>query len=240
MRSMLMALLCCLVDTGLNMAQAAYPVQPITLVVPFGAGSDPDQFARIFIQSVQRLPGTPPMVVKNQVGGSGTLASLAVQQSAPDGYTLLAARAGTHAVAPALDPQTPYQFDQFTVLAILNLGPLICAVRTDSPHTSIRDLLNTLRQHPGTLKYSTPGAGTLPNFTTQYLMSLSGIPTSAAAPLHFIGGVEAADAVLRGKADFTCIAASVVGTQIAQGQLRGLFTTAPGRLAALPQIPNAR
>ena len=71
-------------------------------------------------------------------------------------------------------------------------------------------------------------------------MSIAGIPINAVSALHFEGGREAVAAVAEGKAHFTCAVASTVGPLIRNGKLRGLFTTASGRMESFPQIPNAR
>lgn len=221
-------------------AQAPYPSHPVTLVIPFAAGGDADQFGRALAHSVQMLPDAPTLILENRPGRSGTLASMAVRQANADGYTLLMGRVGTHAIQPALDAATPYRVQQFTTLAILELDPLICGVRADAPYASARDLLGAIRQQPGTFKYSTSGPGTILNFAAQYLMAIAGLPGTAATALHFEGGLEAVAALADGRVDFSCGAASSMGAFLTSGQLRGLFTTAAGRMEKFPQIPTAR
>ncbi len=232
-------LLLAILLAGAAGAHAQYPQRPITLVTPFAAGGDVDQFAQALARSVGRMALPQHLTVDNQPGKSGTLASMAVRQAAPDGYTLLLGRVGTHAIQPALDATTPYAVADFTVLAVLEIDPLVCAVKADSPFHSARDLLLAIRSHPGELRHSTSGSGTILNFAAQYLMSISGIPISAASALHFDGGREAVAAVTDGQAHFTCAVASTVGPHISNGKLRGLFTTASGRMESFPEIPNA-
>lgn len=224
---------------GATGALAQYPQRSITLVTPFAAGGDADQFAQALARSLGRMAIPQKLTVDNQPGKSGTLASMAVRQAAPDGYTLLLGRVGPHAIQPAVDATTPYTARDFTVLAVLEIDPLVCAVRADAPFHSARDLLVAIRSRPGELRYSTSGSGTILNFAAQYLMSIAGIPVHAASALHFDGGREAVAAVTDGKAHFTCAVASTVGPHISNGKLRGLFTTASGRMESFPQIPNA-
>lgn len=240
MRTRSYFLLLAILLAGAAEAQAGYPERPITLVTPFAAGGDADQFAQAFARSMGRMAIPQKLNVDNQPGKSGTLASLAVRQAAPDGYTLLLGRVGSHAIQPALDPSTPYAAHDFTVLAVLEINPLICAVKADSPFASARALLSAIRKQPGEIRYSTSGSGTILSFAAQYLLSISGIPINAASALHFDGGREAVAAVAEGKAHFTCAIASSVGPLIRDGKLRGLFTTASGRMESFPQIPNAR
>ena len=225
---------------GMAGAQNSYPNRPVTLVVPFAAGGDSDLFARALVQSVQQLPSAPTLVLEHRVGKSGTVASAAVRLAPADGYTLLLARVATHAIQPAMDPSTPYKPDEFTVLAILELDPLICAVPSASPYRSARELIAAIRSAPGKLRYSTAGAGTILTFAPQYLLSMSGVAPAAAHALHFESGLQAARALAEGKADFSCAPAASVAPFIQGGQVVGLFTTAASRMATLPQLPTAR
>lgn len=240
MRRRLYFLLLAMLLAGATGAHAQYPERPITLVTPFAAGGDADQFAQALARSVGRTATAQKLTVDNRPGKSGTLASMAVRQADADGYTLLLGRVGSHAIQPAVDAATPYTARDFTILAVLEIDPLVCAVKADSPFQSARDLLLTIRQRPGELRYSTSGSGTILNFAAQQLMSIAGIPLHAANAVHFDGGREAVAAVVDGQAHFTCAISSTVGPLISSGKLRGLFTTASGRMENFPQIPDAR
>ena len=87
---------------GLPAAAVAdnFPDRPIKLIVPFGPGGPPDVAARIIGAYLSEHLGT--VVVENHVGAGGTLAARAVAGSPPDGYTLLAATAGSLAISPQL------------------------------------------------------------------------------------------------------------------------------------------
>ena len=49
-----------------------------------------------------------PVVVENRAGATGAIGSLAVARSAPDGYTILMAVISSHAVAPAMKKEPPF------------------------------------------------------------------------------------------------------------------------------------
>ena len=73
-----------------------FPDHPIKLIVPFGPGGPPDVSARLIGSWLSDHLG--PVVVENHVGAGGGLAARAVASSPPDGYTLLAATAGSLAI----------------------------------------------------------------------------------------------------------------------------------------------
>src|SRR5690625_4259865 len=101
-------------------AQSDYPNRAIELTSPFSPGGDADTSARTLSRGLDGiLP--EPIVVQNRSGASGMVGSLHVLNSKPDGYNLLLARVGPHAILPALLKNKQYEWDDFTVLGILDI-----------------------------------------------------------------------------------------------------------------------
>jgi tripartite-type tricarboxylate transporter receptor subunit TctC len=217
-----------------------YPSKPISLVIPFGAGGDSDLSGRLLAQFAAKYLGNASFVPLNRVGASGSIGTMVVRGAAPDGYTLLVARIATHAIYPALDSKVPYQWNEFTMLSLLELNPYICAVRADSPVKSVQDLYASIRKDPGKLNFSTAGAGTSQNMAAQYLLSLAGIKPDAAVGIHYKSGAEVTTALLGGQVQFACNNATTMVSQIRAGALRGLFVTTRERLAEVPDVQTAR
>ena len=211
----------------------------VRLYVPFGAGGEADASARNFLKSAARFSGGQAFEAIYLTAESGGAASRAVRAAPPDGHTLLLARVGSVAILPALAPHTAVPSSDFTVLAVLDQAPLVCAVRSGSAITSMRELLAAIAAAPGRLRYSTAGAGTLQNLAVRYLFALSGLAGDAAKPVHFSQGSQATQALLDGEVDFSCNNARSIVPLVQSGALRGLMTTAQGRLKALPRLQNA-
>src|SRR5262245_56430671 len=82
-------------------AQDAYPSRPIALILPYAAGGGTDAVARVFAGTLEEsLGGT--IVVENRPGAGGNLATDAVANARPDGYTLLIGNQGPMVVNPHL------------------------------------------------------------------------------------------------------------------------------------------
>jgi putative tricarboxylic transport membrane protein len=230
-----------LVSLGIcgNVSAQSYPSKPITFVIPFAAGGDSDLSGRNVAQHAQKYLNNQPIISINRVGASGTIAAAAVRAAPADGYTLLVARIATHAIMPALESKLSYQWNEFTMLSLIELNPFICFVKGDAPWKNAAELMASTRAYPGKLNFSTSGVGTSQNMSVQYLMTLAGLTKDHAVGIHYKSGGEVTTAVLGGQVHFACNNAPTVIPQIKAGALKGMFVM-PARLAEIPNVPSAR
>ena len=216
-----------------------YPNKPITLIAPYAAGGDSDASGRNLSAVAQKYLGQP-VIVQNVVGASGTIGSQRVRTAPPDGYTLLVARGGSQAINPALDSSTPYKWNDFTFLSLLDFNPVACVVKGDSPYKTMKDLLAALKNEPGKLNYATAGPGTTQHLAVEILLKTAGLPSNSAVMIGYKGGGEATQAILTGTVQFLCNNLPTLGGQLKAGTMRGLMTTTTERLKEYPDIPTAR
>jgi tripartite-type tricarboxylate transporter receptor subunit TctC len=230
-----------LLGVALSQSAAAqdYPNKIITLIAPFAAGGDSDASGRN-LAAVMPKYFSQPVIVQNIVGASGIIGSQRVRNSAADGYTLLIARGGSQAINPALDSKTPYKWNDFTMLSLLEFNPVACVVKSDSPYKTMKDLLAALKAQPGKLNYATAGPGTTQHLAVEVLLRSAGLPSTAAEQIGYKGGGEATQAILTGTVQFLCNNLPTLGGQLKGGTMRGLLTTTTERLKDYPDIPTAR
>ena len=79
----------------------------LSLVVPFAAGGPSDVAGRILAQGLTETLGQT-VVVENPVGGGGTVGSLRVSRSTPDGSQFVLGNNGTHSWSQSLYKNPPY------------------------------------------------------------------------------------------------------------------------------------
>src|SRR3954469_22803427 len=91
----------CLALAASSASAQQYPSRPITIVVPFAAGSGTDLISRLIGQQLS-LALNQSVVIENKPGASGVIAATYVARAAPDGYTLLMATSSTHSANPSL------------------------------------------------------------------------------------------------------------------------------------------
>ena len=161
---------------GLCVAQAhadAYPTAPISLVVPFAAGSGTDGVARTVAQKLsERLK--QPVVVDNKAGASAQIGAQWVAAAKPDGYTLFMTTNTSHSANPSLFKNLRYDpIKDFTPIARVGELPFALAVHPGVPAKTLKELIDYARANPGKLSYATPNSTSL--VTTETIKRITGI-----------------------------------------------------------------
>ena len=128
-------------------AQAPAADAPVTLVVPFSVGGDADLAARSLAVVAQRTLAQT-IVVVNRAGANGAIGTAAVRAAKPDGTTMLLGRVGSQVVLPAIQPSVGYKWNELTFIGLLELNPVVCVTRSESPIKSMKDLVDALRARP--------------------------------------------------------------------------------------------
>jgi tripartite-type tricarboxylate transporter receptor subunit TctC len=203
---------------------AEYPERPINMVIPYGAGGATDISARTIAEPLGEAVGEA-LVMANITGAGGATGSVAVQNAAPDGYTMLFARVGSHSVNPAMKATLPYTLDDFRFVTVYEINPVACAVSANSDIMSMEDLVAKVAE--GGVTYSSSGVGSLLHIAAVMVLSEFGVenPLQQATHIPQKGGGAAATAVLNGTATFLCTNSSAVAGFVANEQLRPLMVT---------------
>ena len=177
-----------------------YPVRPITLVVPWGAGGGTDATARIIGSLLEKDLGQPVNVV-NRTGGSGVVGHAAIASAQPDGYTI-----GLATVEIGMmhwQGLTDLTSASYTPIGLVNADPAGVQVRADSPYKTVNELLAAIKANPGKFKASGTGQGGIWHLAIAGLLrdqkidpaALPWVPSNGAAPGlqdMMAGGIEVA------------------------------------------------
>src|SRR5258708_37615956 len=97
------ALLCA---ASIAVAQT-YPSHVVKIVVPYPAGSGPDNIGRIVALKLQEALGQT-FIVENRPGALANVGTAEVARAAPDGYTFLLTTNTPHGANTALFKKLPY------------------------------------------------------------------------------------------------------------------------------------
>ena len=143
------------------MAQSGnWPNRPIKWIVSQPAGAGPDILARYIADQLARSWGSA-VVVENRPGGQNVIGTQAAARSAPDGYTIVVADTGTHAIAPQLyGSRLQYDvFRDFTPISLAASFPTVLLVHPSVPARTPQEFVALVKSQPGKLTYSSAGTG---------------------------------------------------------------------------------
>src|SRR5258708_6736589 len=155
-------------------AQAPYPSRTVTIVVPFTPATGADLIARMLQPRLAERLGQP-VVVENRVGASGAIGTEMVARSPPDGYTLLFT-ATSHGTLPAMKRSLPYDaVKSFTPVALAATSALSFVGGPQAPAANMAQFIALAKKSPGTLYYSSPGAGSIQHLTMELVKLETGI-----------------------------------------------------------------
>ncbi|MEP7183894.1 MAG: tripartite tricarboxylate transporter substrate binding protein [Betaproteobacteria bacterium] len=212
----------------------AWPARPVRLVVPFAPGGATDIIGRLVAQRLSERLGQP-VVVDNKPGAGTTIGSAAVAKAAPDGYTLLLAPT-PFVISQAMYADLPYDGRKdFAPVALLALSPFILVTHPAVPAKSVAELVALAKAKPGTLTFCTAGNGTVPHLAGEMFKLRAGIDI---VHVPYKGGGPAIIDLLSGQVAMMFATPIEVDQHVQAGKLRVLATTAPRRLAAMPDVPT--
>jgi tripartite-type tricarboxylate transporter receptor subunit TctC len=223
-----------LASAGTALAQSAFPDRPVHIYVPYPAGGGVDILTRTLGDVVSRQWGQA-VVVENRPGAGGVVASQALAQSPPDGYTLIMVASG-HATNALLYPKLSYDtFQNFTPISLLASSPNILLVRADSPFKTLSDVIAQAKAKPGSLAFAHSGTGTSTHLAGELLMNLAKIDLQ---PIPYKGGAPAINDLLGGQIPLSFNNGPESVGQLQAGTVRALAVTTAKRLPSLPDVPS--
>src|SRR5687767_9907186 len=142
---------------GTALAQAAFPSQPIRIIIPFSPGGTNDILARLLGPKLTERLGQQ-VIVDNRPGGNTVIASNELLKSAPDGHTL-SLPGNSHVLVPHLT-KTPLPFDSvndFAQVATLARAGLMLVVHPGLRAKDLKEFIALAKSKPGALNSAAPG-----------------------------------------------------------------------------------
>ncbi|SDX66809.1 Tripartite-type tricarboxylate transporter, receptor component TctC [Albimonas donghaensis] len=216
-------------------AAAQFPDRPITWVVPYTPGGITDTGSRIIAEVLGKELGQT-VVVENRPGAGGMVGTEYVARAEPDGYTILYGTQGTMAANVSL--RKALKYDPLTDFApVHGMGASVNTVVTyaDAPYSTIQELVDYGKAHPGELNFGSAGVGTSTHLSMELFKTIAGIEG-----LHvpYKGSAPAMNDLLAGRVDVLFdYPVSSLGHAEA-GTLKVLAVNSPERIAILPDAPT--
>ena len=212
-----------------------YPIRPIKIIVPFGAGGPADVTARLLGNVLQETFGQP-FVVENRTGAGGVIGTLEAAKSPPDGYTLLM-MSNTQTANESLAPERKYELMRDLVpIAPVNYSDLVIVVHPQVPAKTLQEFTALAKSQPGKLNYASSGQGTPYHMAGELFKTMAGIDL---VHVPYRNSGEARSGVIGGQVQMMIDAVPAMAPNINENQVRALATTGKTRSTVLLNIPTA-
>jgi tripartite-type tricarboxylate transporter receptor subunit TctC len=218
------------------LAQPRWPVRPIQLVVPWGAGGGTDATARIVGSLLERDLGQPVNVV-NRTGGSGVVGHQAIAGAQPDGYTI-----GMITVEITMmhwQGLTELRPTSYTPLALMNSDPPGVTVPHNSPHQDIKALADAIKaSRPGQFKASGTGQGGIWHLALVGWLMAMGLRGDHVRWVPSNGAAPAMQDLAAGGVDIVTCSIPEARAMIDAGRAKPLAIMAPARNPLFANVPT--
>lgn len=211
-----------------------WPVKPVRVIVPFGAGGGTDIQGRLLGQKFQQSMGQN-FLIENRSGASGLIGAEVAARSPADGYTVLFTTASL-AVNMILYSKR-IKFDPLNDLAPvswISSVPLVLVAHPSVPAKNVKDFV-ALAKKSGRMTAGHNGAGTTSHLSVEMLKLFAGVNVT---PVPYKGGGPAAVALISGETDFSFATALAAQPFIKSGKMRPLAVTTAKRSASFPDLPT--
>jgi tripartite-type tricarboxylate transporter receptor subunit TctC len=213
-----------------------YPARPVRIMVGFAPGGPADTIARIAGQRLSERLGQQ-FVVENRTGAGTNLATEAVVNAPPDGYTLLLITSANFINATLYEKLNFNFIRDIVPVGSLSGEPAVMLVHPSVPAQTVPEFIAYAKANPGKINMASGGNGA-PSHLFGELFKMSAGVNMVHVPYR--GAAPAVTAVLGGQVQVFFSPLSTAVEHIKAGKLRGLAVTTATRSEALPDVPTMR
>lgn len=212
----------------------SFPSKPVSIVVPFGAGGNPDIVARALQPKISELLGVS-VVVENKAGAGGNIGIGHVAKSRPDGYTIGLGTVNTLTMNQWIYKSMPFDAASLAPVSLLGSSPNVLMVNPSVGAKSVSDLVKLAKAKPGKLTYASPGVGTSLHYSGELFKNQAGVFITH---IPYKSGPDAFADVVSGRVDMTFENILTAGRVAQEGKLTPLAVTSLTRSPLLPNVPT--
>jgi tripartite-type tricarboxylate transporter receptor subunit TctC len=219
---------------ALAQSAADWPTRPIKLLVPFPPGGGVDNMARIVTERLAQQLGQP-ILVENQGGGGGTIASSVVARAPADGYTLIFHSVSGAVVNAVTLKNLKYDpINDFTPVTLVSRFPLVMVTNRDIPARDLKEFIALLKANPGKYSYGSSGVGTSIHLASELFKSMAGVDI---VHVPYKGTVAVIPDLIAGRVAMLIDGVPPQLPHIASKKVRALAVTTTTRTDVLPDVP---
>jgi putative tricarboxylic transport membrane protein len=189
LRGLVPALALTVAAIGPGTARAAYPEQPIKMIVAYSAGGGTDIIARVMAPYIGKYLGNnASIVVVNRGGAGGGIGFAELANAQPDGYTIGFINTPNVLTIP-IERKVNYHWSGYDLLGNVVDDPGNFSVHNDTPVKNLAELVAFAKANPGQVSYGTTGIGSDDHLAAMMFeraagVKLTHVPFKGAAEVH--------------------------------------------------------
>lgn len=215
-------------------AQDQYPSHPAQIVVPFPPGGNTDLLTRLMADQYSTA-FKQPFTVVSKPGAGANIGAAFVANSDPDGYTLLMAPPGTHAINAYLYANLPFDMEKsFAPITVVARFPNVLVVHPSLGVKSIEELIAKAKAEPGKINYATSGVGSTSHLSMSLFLSMAGIEMNH---IPYKGTSQSLQDLITGRVSLTIDNLGPILPHIKSGALLALGVSTAKPVSLLPGVP---
>lgn len=216
-----------------TLAQTDYPNRPITLVVPYTAGSTSDISARALAQKISGPLGQS-VIVENRPGANGQIGMQSVARAKPDGYTLVVGSVSSTVVPPVIQKSVPFDLmKDFAPVSVIASTTLVLVTAKDAPFSTLSEFVAAAKKAPRSMSYAN-SAG-LYRIAMEALNLQAGIDVTG---IPYKGPADATNDLIGGRLSVAPDSLGSATALILAGRTKPLAVLSSKRTQALPEVPT--
>jgi tripartite-type tricarboxylate transporter receptor subunit TctC len=212
----------------------AYPVKPVTVIVPFAAGGPSDTIARLVSKHLSETLGQQ-FIIENVGGAGGTTGAARLAKADADGHTLLVHHLAITASA-SLFARLPYDpKTAFEPLGLINSGPYVITARLGFPASTPQEMIAEIRKNSGkiTMAHSGIGAG-----SHLCAVALSQGINAEVNQVPYRGAAQSSQDLIAGNVDLLCEQTLSALPHLETKKAKAIAVTSLTPVAQLPGVPT--
>ena len=227
---------CALALTAPPATAEEWPTRPLSMVVPFAAGSASDTVGRILAAGLAGPLGQ--QVIVENVGGAGGMTGTArVANAPPDGYQFSLGSVDTMAINQTLYKKPLYNSaSDFTPVGLVIEQPIILIARADLPANTLKEFTAYAKANQGKMQFGSAGPGSGSHLACARVNAAIG-----AEPAHvpYRGSAQAMQDLAAGRIDFFCALGAAAIAPLESKTAKAIAMLTRERSPLFPDIASA-
>jgi tripartite-type tricarboxylate transporter receptor subunit TctC len=212
-----------------------WPTRPVTMVIPFAAGTGTDVLGRIFAERLTEFLGRQ-VIIENVPGAGSMIGASRVAKATPDGYQFVFGTSGAFAYNQTLYKKPLYNAAMdFAPVALVAEAPFVLLASKHLPASNLQEFIAYAKENHAKMQYGSPGVGSSNHLSCELLNSAIGINVTH-IPYRTGLPISSQD-LIAGRIDYMCLSAAAALSLL--GYTKPIAILTKNRSLSIPELPSA-